>query len=41
MVVCARQLNVAFGFGQLGPGSSSLLEKFMGEHGSINFVYSY
>jgi hypothetical protein len=33
-------LNVAFGFGQLGPGSSSLLEKFMRDHGSTIFVYS-
>ena len=40
VVVCARQLNAAFGFGQFGPGSSSLLEKFMGDHGSIIFVYS-
>jgi hypothetical protein len=40
VVVCARQLNAVFGFGQFGPGSSSLLEKFMGDHGSIRFVYS-
>jgi hypothetical protein len=34
-------LNVAFGFIQLGPGSSGLLEKFMGDHGTIRFVYSH
>jgi hypothetical protein len=34
VVVCARQLNVVFGVSQLGPGSPSFLEKFVGDHGS-------
>jgi hypothetical protein len=40
MVVCPDPLNVAFRFGQLGSRSPSFLEKFLGDHGSLLFVYS-